>query len=77
MVQEVAPSDELRRWFGHDPERWEEFRRRYFEELEDRREVIQRLREWADGHALTLVYGASDQQQNNALALQQHLQREA
>lgn len=74
-LKEVAPSDELRRWFGHDPERWDEFRERYFEELDGKPDLVARLREWADGHALTLVYGAKDEEHNNAVALKEYLQR--
>ena len=74
-MKEVAPSDELRKWFGHDPERWDEFRERYFAELDDKEGPVSKLREWADGHALTLVYGAKDEEHNNAVALKEYLQR--
>lgn len=74
-MKEIAPSDSLRKWFGHDPERWDEFRERYFEELDDRSEMVEKLREWSDGHTLTLVYGASDEEHNNAVALKEYLQR--
>lgn len=74
-LREIAPSDELRKWFGHDPERWDEFRERYFAELDERPELVAHLRAWADGHTLTLVYGAHDERHNNAVALKQYLQR--
>lgn len=73
-MKEIAPSDDLRRWFGHDPERWEEFRERYFDELDAKPELVNQLREWADGRALTLVYGAGDTEHNNAVALKRYLQ---
>lgn len=72
--REVAPSDELREWFDHDPDRWEEFRRRYAEELEERPEAWRDLAETArEGQTLTLVYGASDREHNNAAALRDFL----
>ncbi|NLO05919.1 MAG: DUF488 domain-containing protein [candidate division WS1 bacterium] len=74
-MKEIAPSDDLRKWFGHDPALWDEFRARYFAELDEEPELVAQLREWADGHALTLVYGARDTEHNNALALKQYLQR--
>ncbi len=73
-LKEIAPSNELRKWFGHDPERWEEFRKRYFRELDARPELVQQLREWADGHTVTLVYGARDTEHNNAVALKEYLE---
>lgn len=54
-LKEIAPSDEMRRWFGHDPERGDEFRERYFDELDTKADLVVQLREWADGHALTRV----------------------
>lgn len=72
-AREAAPSDELRRWFGHDPARWEEFRRRYDEELEQRPEAWEPLVEAARRGAITLVYGARDTDHNNAVALRSFL----
>lgn len=74
--REVAPSDELREWFDHDPDRWEGFRRRYFEGLEERPNAWRDLLETARGEeALTLVYGASDREHNNAVVLRDFLRR--
>lgn len=74
-LKEVAPSQELRKWFGHDPEKWEEFRRSYFEELAAREEIVAELvRRIGDGPA-TLVFAASDRQHNNAVALRDYLER--
>ncbi len=73
-LREVAPSDELREWFDHDPERWEEFKRRYFTELEQRSEALQVLIEAASEENVTLVYGASDTRHNNAEALKEYLE---
>ena len=68
-AKEIAPSDALRRWFGHDPARWEEFRRRYGRELALHTAVLGELRELARGGMLTLVYAARDEAHNNAVAL--------
>ncbi|HEU4617813.1 MAG TPA: DUF488 domain-containing protein [Gammaproteobacteria bacterium] len=68
-LKEIAPSTELRRWFGHDPERWEEFRRRYRAELERNGEAVARLRELAKRGRVTLVYSARDTEHNQAVAL--------
>jgi len=74
-MKDIAPSDDLRKWFGHDAERWDEFRDRYFAELDEKPDLVAQLREWADGHALTLVYGAKDEEHNNAVALKEYLQQ--
>lgn len=73
--REIAPSTALRRWFGHDPARWEEFKERYFAELDGRREVVAALLARVGNGTLTLVYGARDERRNNALALREYLQR--
>lgn len=67
-AKELAPSSELRRWFGHDPERFEEFTRRYREELSDKTE-LDALRRLARERTVTLVYGARDREHNNAVVL--------
>ena len=72
-LRELAPSADLRRWFGHDPDRWESFRQRYHRELDQRPEAVARLRELADGGRLVLVYGARETRCNNAVALRDYL----
>lgn len=74
-LKDVAPSDELREWFDHDPDRWDEFVSRYHAELSDREEEIERLRSVAEEDTLTLLYAASDTEHNNAVALKQFLER--
>lgn len=74
-LREVAPSTELRKWFSHDPAKWNEFRRRYFAELDAQPEVLQPLLEAAWQGKVTLVYSSHDQQHNNAVALKEHLER--
>ncbi len=73
-LKEVAPSPALRKWFGHDPAKWEKFCRRYWAELAERGEAVQRLREKAREGVLTLVYGSRDEQHNAAVALKLYLE---
>lgn len=72
-LKEVAPSDALRRWFGHAPERWEEFRRRYQQELKSHRSVLQPLRDALNRGPVTLVYSAHDEAHNQAVVLREFL----
>ncbi len=73
--RELAPSTELRQWFGHDPSRFEEFRRRYMGELGDQRPRLSELRHEARERTLTLVYAAHDSEHNDAIVLAQVLRR--
>lgn len=73
-LKDVAPTDGLRRWFNHDPARWEEFRRRYEAELEARPETWAPLVEAARKGPITLVYSARDTEHNNAVALKEFLE---
>ncbi len=73
-LKEVAPSAPLRQWFSHDPAKWEEFRRRYFAELEDRPETWEQLLRAAQRGRVTLVYSSHDQEHNNAVALKDFLE---
>lgn len=68
-MKEVAPSTELRKWFGHDPARWDEFRCRYAEELHQNAELLSQLRSLGRKGALTLVYSAHDEVHNDAVVL--------
>ncbi|MEO9294292.1 MAG: DUF488 family protein [Nitrososphaera sp.] len=76
-LKDIAPSDGLRKWFGHDPGRWNEFRKRYFGELDGKKEpvglILQRLRSGVP----VLLYGAKDEKFNNAVALREYLLRQA
>lgn len=73
-LRDLAPSDELRRWFDHDPQRWEEFVQRYHAELDARPDAWQPLVEAAERGHVTLVYAARDTRHNNAVALAHYLQ---
>ncbi len=73
--KQLPPSTELRQWFGHEPSRFEEFRRRYIEELRDQRPRLAALRRRAREGTLTLVYSAHDTEHNDAVVLAEVLRR--
>jgi uncharacterized protein YeaO (DUF488 family) len=69
-MKDIAPSDALRRWFGHEPERWSEFQKKYRAELAKKRELVAELKKMAKEHAaLTLLFGAKDEEHNQAVVL--------
>lgn len=68
-LKEIAPSTELRKWFGHDPTRWNEFQRRYRSELREHEDALARIRALAKKQTVTLVYSAHDEQHNDAVVL--------
>ena len=68
-MKDIAPSTELRKWFAHDPARWEEFRRRYADELHQNVDLLNQLRALARQGAVTLVYSAHDEVHNDAIVL--------
>lgn len=72
----IAPSSELRSWFGHDPARWPEFRRRYFAELDGKPEAVEALRREiaAASGPVTFVFASRDTEHNNAVALRDYLE---
>lgn len=74
-LKDVAPSAELRKWFSHDPAKWDEFRRRYFSELEANPDAWQPIIEVARHGTVTLIYSSHDTEHNNAIALEEFLKR--
>ena len=74
-LKDVAPSPELRQWFGHDPQKWEEFQRRYRAELDAHPEAWQPLVEAARRGNVTLLYSARDTEHNSALLLKEYLEK--
>lgn len=73
-LRDLAPSDALRKWFGHEPAKWDEFRRRYFAELDTKTEALAQLRALLEHHdKVTLLYSAKDEAHNNAVALAEYL----
>lgn len=72
-LKAIAPSRELRTWFGHQPAKWDQFRRRYFAELDANPEAVAELHRLAGRGRVTLLYGARDEAHNNAVALREYL----
>jgi uncharacterized protein YeaO (DUF488 family) len=73
-LKDVAPSTELRKWFSHDPEKWEQFRRKYFAELDRAPEVCEPIRQAARKGTVTLLYSSHDAEHNNAVALKEYIE---
>jgi len=73
-LKDIAPSPELRRWFSHDPAKWEEFCRRYGAELEAHQDAVNLLKEKLRQGRVTLVYGSKDEEHNAAVALKKFLE---
>lgn len=72
-LKELAPSPQLRKWFGHDPKRWEQFQQKYRKELKDHPDEVELLRRKAKQGRVTLVYAAKDEEHNGALVLKDYL----
>src|SRR5262245_39048682 len=73
-LKDVAPSPGLRKWFGHDPARWQEFQKRYWKELKENKEAVDTLKEKGKKGTVTLIYAARDEEHNGALALKKFLE---
>jgi uncharacterized protein YeaO (DUF488 family) len=74
-VKEIAPSTELRKWFSHEPEKWKDFRKKYFEELGKKKHFCKELLEKGN-NSITLLYSAKDRKHNQAMALKEFLEKE-
>jgi uncharacterized protein YeaO (DUF488 family) len=74
-MKDIAPSAGLRKWFGHDPDRWPEFGRRYTEELREHTALLDQIRELATGQTVTLLFGAHDEEHNDAAVLREILMK--
>jgi len=72
-AKEIAPSTELRKWFGHDPDKWKQFQTRYRSELRKNRTALDELKRQIKGKTVTLIYGARDEEHNEAVVLQKVL----
>ncbi|MCL5024252.1 MAG: DUF488 domain-containing protein [Nitrospirae bacterium] len=70
-IRDISPSDELRKWFGHDPSKWQEFRSRYKAEMKTRKDFIEKLRDYSEKGTVTLLYSAKDEEHNNALVIKE------
>jgi len=72
-IKEVAPSTGLRKWFGHDPEKWDEFRARYHAELDENLDAVARCLDWCRKGPTVLLYSAKDRDHNQAIVLRDYL----
>ncbi|MFA5646501.1 MAG: DUF488 domain-containing protein [Candidatus Ratteibacteria bacterium] len=72
-IKEIAPSESLRKWFSHDPERWEEFKKRYFDELDSSEKLLDEVRVALRKGKVTLLYASKETRYNNAAALIEYL----
>jgi uncharacterized protein YeaO (DUF488 family) len=73
-MKAVAPSDELRKWFNHEPSKWKSFKKKYMDELDDKQNLVQELLDNAKKGDLLLLYAAKDEEHNNAVVLQELLE---
>jgi len=74
-LKEIAPSTRLRKWFGHDPARWKEFKKKYAAELDGQRDQVEKLAREASKRRITLLFSAKDTQHNNAVALKEYIEK--
>ena len=74
-LKDIAPSTELRKWFSHDPAKWEEFRRRYNQELDQNRDAVMELLKITEGSGVTFVYASREKEYNSALALKLYIEK--
>jgi uncharacterized protein YeaO (DUF488 family) len=74
-LKDLAPSTELRQWYGHDPARWPQFRKRYWAELKERGDVLTLLKYVTEERTVTFVFSAGDEERNSAVALKELLER--
>lgn len=74
-LKDLAPSTELRKWFNHDPEKWNEFRKRYWSELSEKGDLLTLLKHRTTEGNVTFVFAASDEERNSAVALKEYLEK--
>ena len=74
-LKDLAPSTELRKWFGHDPSKWKDFKKRYFAELDNKGEAFSQLLDISSKGHVTLVYASKDEEHNNSVALKEYLEK--
>jgi uncharacterized protein YeaO (DUF488 family) len=72
-LKDIAPSDQLRKWFGHDQAKWGEFKQKYFNELGDKEDLVNLILEKMSSGNVTLLFGAKDEKFNNAVALKEYI----
>lgn len=76
-LKEIAPGNELRKWFGHDPDKWQDFKNKYKTELDNKKEQVEKLRAIVNKNKnITLLYAAKDEDHNNAVVLKEYLKNQ-
>jgi len=73
-MKEIGPSNELRKWFGHDPDNWPKFKEKFFQELDAKKELVDQIVGKASTDDVVLLYGAKDEMHNNAVALKEYIE---
>jgi uncharacterized protein YeaO (DUF488 family) len=76
-LREIAPTHELRKWYSHDPAKWQEFKARYAKEMKDKEDLIGEILRKAKGGTITFLYGSTEQRLNNAVALKEYVEAKA
>jgi uncharacterized protein YeaO (DUF488 family) len=74
-IKDIAPSHELRNWYSHDPDKWHEFKKRYFKELKKKEELVQSVLNHASEKTTTLLFSTKEEEFNNAVALKEYLDK--
>lgn len=72
--KDIAPSTDLRKWFNHDSDKWEEFKKKYKKELKDQKELVDQIKKDSDGHNVTLLYAAKDTELNQAAVIKEYIE---
>ncbi len=74
-LKEIAPSNELRKWYAHDPKKWAEFRKNYFKDLDNKKELVNQILQKTKAGDVTLLYSSKEEELNNAVALKEYMTR--
>lgn len=74
-LKDIAPTTELRKWFNHDPDKWAEFKKKYHAEISKNTEALSSLKKYLTNGKVTLVYGAKDEEHNDAVVLKAYLEK--
>ena len=72
--KKIAPSSDLRKWFDHDADKWDEFKKKYKKELKDQKDLVKKIKDAADGHNVTLLYSAKDTEHNQAVVIKKYIE---
>lgn len=72
--KEIAPSSDLRKWFDHDSDKWEEFKKKYKKELKERKDLVDQIKKDSDGRNVTLLYAAKDEEHNQAVVIKEYIE---